>query len=437
MVKSFGGEKSNDGSVATKSNSKNISILSEFFSAFSSLPKGVFAVSLFGLFLGTSTTMVYSQIGLFLKNEIGATTQQILSLDGMVEALSFIVRIFSGPISDFLKERKLILYIGCFFTLFSRSLLVMANSWLSVIVTQSVERIGNGIQATPRDALIADITPKKYRAGAFGFSRSCKTIGSLMGTLIGVWIMIKTSGNYHIVFGYAVIPVVISIICLTLVKNNKEKKTEGKGKTENIFKRKYLKSLDFGFWKIIILALIFELGHFSEHSFPLYAACFLSTTISGTASSFVSIGQVLMSFPIGILADRYGKRRLIAVCMLLMILANLVFISARFVSFHPIICVYAGAFLWGGQMTAIQGLFLAIITEKVDSHLRATAIGIYCLMVGFAYWTASNIGGRIWDTYGSTYSFLYSILFSIIALCLIRFLLPKSQQNRVAISKKV
>ena len=40
--------------------------LKKIFDIFSTLPNGVFAVSLFGLFLGMSTTMVYGQLTLFL-----------------------------------------------------------------------------------------------------------------------------------------------------------------------------------------------------------------------------------------------------------------------------------------------------------------------------------------------------------------------------------
>jgi MFS family permease len=230
-----------------------------------------------------------------------------------------------------------------------------------------------------------------------------------------------------------VIPVIIAILCLSKVKNpgdsdNGDGKAAPRPKPENPFQRKYLKSLDGTFWKLILLAFISEMGHFSEHIFPLYANNFLSANVAGSASSFVSMGQVLLCFPIGILADRYGKRRMIAVCMCLMILANLAFISAKFMSDFPIIGVYAGAFLWGGQTTAVQGIYLSLISERVNFHLRATAMGIYFLMLGASYFTASDIAGKIWDNpaFGSTYAFLYSMFFSCLALALLRVLLPKA-----------
>jgi MFS family permease len=173
------------------------------------------------------------------------------------------------------------------------------------------------------------------------------------------------------------------------------------------------------------------MGHFTEHTFPLYASEFVSVSLSGSVSSLVSCGQVLMCFPIGILADKYGKRKLIAACMLLMILANLSFISAKFVNTYPLINIYAGAFFWGAQTTAVQGLFLSLISEKVDFHLRATAMGIYFFMLGIAYLSASFLSGKIWDLFGSNYSFMYSMSFSFLALCLFKKLMPPKLERSV------
>ncbi|MDR2107211.1 MAG: MFS transporter [Holosporaceae bacterium] len=399
-----------------------------FLSVFSTLPKGVCATSLFGLFLGMSTTMIYSQFSLFLTHEMGASASKVTIFDGLVECLSFVVRIFSGCISDFLKERKLILYAGCFITLIARIFISTSTSWTGIVLAQSSERMGNGIQATPRDALIADLSPQHLRARSFGFSRSMKTVGALSGTLIAVLIMHLTNANYRFVFACAVVPVVVAIICLSSVKTPREisgKNNDVNIKPENPFKKKYLKSLDENFWKLLLLALIFEMGHFTEHMFPIYTNRFLSVGLSGTVSSFVSIGQVLMSFPIGILADKYGKKKLIAVCMICMIAADVFFISAPSVGI-PIINIYAGAFLWGGQMTAIQGLFLSLISERVDSHLKATAMGVYFLMLGVGYLTASALAGLIWDHWGSSFAFLYSMFFSFMALILSKTLLIES-----------
>lgn len=424
-----------------------------FFSIISDIPKGIWGISLFGLFLGMSTTMVYSQLSLFLKNDLGLTVSQIANLDGIVESVAFITRIFSGPISDFFKERKLILLIGCFVTLASRSFLPMVTNFFGTFITQISERIGNGLQATPRDALIADLTPRSIRGKVFGFTRSVKTIGGLIGGVLAVTLMGYYSNNFRFVFKLAVIPVVIAAACLFFVKpTSREEKID---KKENPFKRKYLKSLDFSFWKLIALAFIFQLGHFTEHLFPIYMENFVGTRVACTVGTVINLGQICLAFTIGILADKFGKGKFIRFCIFQMFISNLLFLLAghisNFTSFSIDMsrffgedfvinsqawCVYLGAFLWGGQLSAIEGLFLAIISEQVSFYLRATAMGIYSLILGFGYWIASNLGGSIWESFGSQYTFGYSIFFCCSSFLLSFVLLPK-KYNTSPVHKEI
>ena len=230
-----------------------------FFSIIRGIPGGIWAVSFFGFFLGMSTTMVYSQLSLFLKNDLGLEVLEIANLDGIVESMAFITRIFSGPISDFFRERKLILWIGCLVTLGARSFLPIVSGYAGVFGIQFSERIGNGMQATPRDALIADITPRNMRGSVYGLTRSIKTTGAFLGGVLALVLMGYYANNFREVFKFAIIPVVLAGICLLFVKDNnklaKEKKAEVK-KRENPFKRKYLRSLDFSFGKLILLAFL-------------------------------------------------------------------------------------------------------------------------------------------------------------------------------------
>ena len=41
-----------------------------------------------------------------------------------------------------------------------------------------MERLGNGIQATPRDAMVADIAPPNRIGASYGLKRSLATAGS-------------------------------------------------------------------------------------------------------------------------------------------------------------------------------------------------------------------------------------------------------------------
>ena len=222
-INSNGGIRKNSKDRGASSH-QNFSFLSIFnLSVFNSLPKGIFAISLFGLFLGASTTMIYSQLGLFLKNELHATELKIAFIDGVVEFIAYVTRVFSGMISDYFMNRKFILYVGCVITLFMKPLFAIAQSPLVVMIAQSIERIGNGLQATPRDALIADLSDPSNRGQSFGFSKSFKTVGSLLGTCVAIAIMWLSSNNYRLVFACATIAVAISILNQDKTRNTRER----------------------------------------------------------------------------------------------------------------------------------------------------------------------------------------------------------------------
>lgn len=379
------------------------------------VPVDVISVSLFGLFLGISTTMVYSYLGLFMTKELHTTEANVAIVDGIVEFIAYVTRIFAGVISDVMKNRKVILLVGCFLTLLMKPVFAMAHSVFHILFAQSIERIGNGLQASPRDALIADLSGVGERGRSFGFCKSLKTVGAFTGTLISMLILSISSENFRVAFACSAIPVVCAIICLFRIKVKKnvdEKVKSKKNSLSLVFKKEYIQSLSQDFWKIIAFSALFELCHFSEALFPIYANQFVSVSEAASVSLFVSLGQVPCAFIIGALADKYGTRKLIAVCIVMMLSANILFMSASSIYF-----VFAGAFLWGGQMTAIQGVFLSAISERVDASLRGTAIGIYYCVIGVSFLLSSVLAGNIWTNFGSKYAFLYSI-----SICLIAFL---------------
>lgn len=403
------------------------------FRFFKTLPKGVFAISLFGLFLGAASTMIYSQLPMFMKHELHASALKIALIDGIVEFLSFLIRIFSGAASDYLSNRKLFLLLGCTISLFVKPMLAFAKSSLIVMLAQAVERIGNGLQASPRDALIADLSDKNTSSQSFGFSRSLKTIGALLGSPIAIALMYFTNNNYRLVFFCASIPVIMAIICLHRLKvkqnnisinTNANKIIKKQKQFNNPFKKQHLKSMDSAFWKLLLLAALFELGHFTEHLLAIRTNDFIGKGYAGSVAMFVCIGQILCSYPIGLYADKIGKKIFIQLCMVMMIAANISMIYAT-----TVYTVFFGAFLWGGQMTAVQGLFLSIISDRVDHRLIGTAIGLYYIAIGTSGLVASTVAGHLWGSHGSNFAFMYSIICVLLSLSLFSFLFPKKASN--------
>ncbi len=71
----------------------------------------LFKLGLTSFFTDISTEMIYPFLGIYFST-LGASPFIIGIIEGIAEGLSYILRIFSGFISDFFQRRKYITIIG-------------------------------------------------------------------------------------------------------------------------------------------------------------------------------------------------------------------------------------------------------------------------------------------------------------------------------------
>lgn len=373
-----------------------------------SLPKGVFIIAIWSLLVGLSNHMIYSQLGMFLKYHMHADVLQIALFDGIVEFISNITRIFAGVVSDFIMNRKNVLLVGLAFSILIKPFFIIANSVVTLFVVQSLDRFFNGIQVSPRDALIADITQNDQRGKAYGLNRTLKTVGALAGIAIAVAIIYVFPEKYEIVFSCALIPAFLAFILLLLkIKEKSEYKI-----FQNFLRLNSIALLGKNFWRLMLFIWLIELSHFSDSLFCLKANEYASPAIASLAAMFMTLGQVSFAYPAGLYLNRIGTAKYIKICICMIISANVLLFFAKSAAF-----VFLGAVLWGGQMSALVILFLSLVGNSVNERLRATAIGIYYAVSGLGYMIAGTIAGNFWDKFGSDMVFLYSL--SICSFCLL------------------
>ena len=92
-----------------------------------------------------------------------------------------ISRIFSGAISDWIGRRRPLVLAGYGLAALVKPLFPLADGIGTVLLARFLDRIGKGIRGAPRDALIADLTPKDRRGAAYGLRQSMDTVGAFFG----------------------------------------------------------------------------------------------------------------------------------------------------------------------------------------------------------------------------------------------------------------
>ena len=76
------------------------------------LPRNVWATSLTSFFMDISTEMVINLVPLFLANTLGTRISLIGVIEGIAEATSSLLKVFSGWFSDRLRARKWLAVAG-------------------------------------------------------------------------------------------------------------------------------------------------------------------------------------------------------------------------------------------------------------------------------------------------------------------------------------
>ena len=132
------------------------------------LPPGIWALGLAAMFMDTSSELVHSLLPVFLVSVLGTSMVTIGFLEGIAEATAAITKIFSGMLSNYLGKRKFLVVLGYGLSAITKPVFPLAASVVCVFGARFTDRIGKGICGAPRDALVADITPRSCVARRTG-----------------------------------------------------------------------------------------------------------------------------------------------------------------------------------------------------------------------------------------------------------------------------
>lgn len=379
--------------------------------SYKNIPKGVVALGFVSMFMDISSEMIHSLLPVFLVGTLGVSALAVGIIEGIAEATANIVKVFSGAISDFIGRRKPLLLLGYGLAAASRPLFPLADSFHTVLLARFTDRIGKGIRIAPRDALMADITPEDHRGAAFGLRQSLDAIGSLLGPLIAIVLMIVTLDDFRFVFWAAMVPAVAVVLIIIFGIKEPDIPRE-KGKKPFPLKLSQLKLLSRGFWFVSVLGIVLTLARFSE-AFLVLRGDSIGLGAAFAPAILIAMNAALMlsSYPAGVLSDRIGKSGLTAAGIGTLVLANIVLAHAG-----DVWTLFAGACLWGLHMGLTQGIMTAMIADEAQAHLRGTAFGMYNLLSGVALLLASVIAGILWTSHSPAATFYAGALFAAVSL---------------------
>ncbi|MCL2200754.1 MAG: MFS transporter, partial [Oscillospiraceae bacterium] len=272
--------------------------------------KNVLFLGLVSFFTDLSTKMVYPLVPLYLTAVFGVTPALIGLIEGVVESLADILKVFSGRISDRLQKKKALAFAGYSTGVLYKILLVAAGSWTGVLFAKIVDRFGKGIRTAPRDMLISESAGEKSLGKSFGLQKMLDKAGSALGILIVYFLFIGGIEDFRRIFLISAIPAIVGLSMFFFVK---ERKTPSPLQATNrlpFFAS--LKKLDKRLKLYLFVVLLFTLGN-SSNVFLLLRAQSVGFDDSSVILLFFAftVSASVLALPLGKLSDKIGRKALL------------------------------------------------------------------------------------------------------------------------------
>lgn len=355
--------------------------------------------------------IIYPVWPLFVTSVLGANMAILGLIDGIGEAVVSLSQAGSGYLADKFRKRKIFIWIGYLFGAFSRIGYALSTTWHYILPIRVFDRMGK-IRSAPRDAIVADVSTNENRGKNFGLLRTMDNLGAVCGILFCI---IFFNLGFKTLFLIAAVPSLIgAVIVIIYIK-------EERNSSVKIFKGLSVKELSRNFWIFLISSSIFALGNFSYSFLLLYAK------VAGIQQSSIPVMYLIFtsvaaagSYGFGKMADKYGRKNLMFIAILLWIVTSTGFIIMK--SYIGMVIIFI---LYGLHKAAIEPVQKTMVAELAPSAYRSSALGLFQMVIGLCAFPSSLVAGLLWEHVNLFAPLYLTIILALISAVMLFFIVKK------------
>jgi MFS family permease len=391
------------------------------------LPKQVWLLGAVSFLNDISTEMIYPLLPLFIVAVLGATATDLGWIEGVQQAVVALVIAWAGIRSDRFRRRVPWVRLGYSLPVIGKAILVFASSWPLVMFGRTVDRMGKGFRGSPRDALIADVISPDQRGRAYGLERAMDTAGAIVGVLGAAVLLWWFSGTpdgtgaasrdphpYRVIFAIAGVLGIGSVVLTFLLKDPAEPAPATAPAPSTGWK------LPAAYWKVVTILLVFSLANSSDTFLLLRAGnTGLSPWMVVVAYAMYNVLYAAISYPAGVLSDRWGRWKVIAIGWAIYAVVYAMFALASSTTIWPAFAIY------GIYMALTDGVGKALIADVAPKEHRGRAMGIYYLGTGLTTIVSSVVAGVLWDRVSPSAPFWLGSITAVVALVVLAIARPR------------
>src|SRR3989344_3378426 len=193
------------------------------------LKKNVFILGLTSLFNDFSSEMVLSIFPAFFTSVLKSGAASLGLVEGIADATSNFIKIYSGNLSDKIQKRRIFIIWGYAISVLTRPFYIISSKVIGVLSLRVLDRVGKGLRDAPRDALISLSVPREEFGVSFGYHRAMDTVGCILGPLAAYFILRSFPQGFNLVFMVSFLGGLLALVTLFFVKE-----TIGAVKSKNL-----------------------------------------------------------------------------------------------------------------------------------------------------------------------------------------------------------
>ncbi len=348
---------------------------------------------------------------------LGASALTVGFVAGFGEFSGYALRLLSGYIADTTKHYWALTFIG-YGMLIAVPFLAFAGSWEIAAMLFIAERMGKGIRAPAKDAILSNVTKDVGRGWGFGIHEALDQTGAILGPLIFTAAYIAR-GDYSGGFALLVIPFVLMMATLVLVRRkipDTAAYEREKGEETVLPPAKCL--IPYGIFTALTMC--------GFATFPIISFHFSSTGLVPGAEIplFYAVAMGVDAFAALAAGRLYDKKGLITLIVL-----PLMIIAVPFLAFsQDYILALASAVLWGCVMGVQETVLRAAVADYTHISKRGTAYGLFNTLYGASWFFGSVAIGYL---YGVSFDLMFVFIIAMELLSVPVFFIAKNGMEAV------
>lgn len=367
--------------------------------------------------VATNLTLQYNSIYATL---LGANSMQLGSLQSVGSAIGALASVPAGWFIDYYSLKNVFL-IGMALMAASGLVYGLAPHWAWLYLAIVLASLGMRVACTACSVTCAAELSNQERATGRGFCRTISSLLTLVTPLLAAWGISTLGGiSARSIRPLYIIQAVLFVAILGLLwvtfryrpadRDKAHRRAPLLSGLTDILKQ----SPDVV--RLVLVVGLMELPWSMSQPFTaLYAHQFKGADefLLGGISTAITLVPMLTSIPLGRLADRYGRKRILFAIAPLGYLANLALVFAPASGLAQPVFLLSYGILFGFHSMAMA-LASAMTAEIMPKEQMGRWIGMVSLFRGLLSIPAPLIGGAIWDYVGPQYVFFAAIAIDIL-----------------------